>query len=240
MANQSDILRALVARVSSNLFIRFLLISGHRAISFDPASASIANQPPSVFAHEAILFISSVAIAKIKYRIVVSLFKFQWSLISWYLFPLFIRRSSAFFYYFTISILLPDHRTVFVIFAKIRNREKVTLHLRWPKNKDITLAKGVGSVPALSGIVVAFVRRFVSPRLVLSRGRGRRRSYRAEVARSTRRKIRSPSFRTRPTPMPILSGRGWLETARTSNATSTPTLAPTLVTLPTALRPSLT
>lgn len=72
MANQSDILRVLVARVSSNLFIRFLLISGHRAISFDPASASIANQPPSVFAHEAILFISSVAIAKIKYRIVVS------------------------------------------------------------------------------------------------------------------------------------------------------------------------
>lgn len=86
MANQSDILRVLVARVSSNLFIRFLLISGHRAISFDPASASIANQPPSVFAHEAILFISSVAIAKIKYRIVVSLSKFQWSLINRYLF----------------------------------------------------------------------------------------------------------------------------------------------------------
>lgn len=32
-----------------------------------------------------------------------------------------------------------------------------------------------------------------------SRGRGRRRSYRAEVARPTRGKIRSPSFRTRPT-----------------------------------------
>lgn len=109
-----------------------------------------------------------------------------------------------------------------------------------PRIKIQRWANGVGSVPALSGIVVAFVRRFVSPRLVLSRGRGRRRSYRAEVARSTRRKIRSPSFRTRPTPMPILSGRGWLETARTSNATSIPTLAPTLVTLSTALRPSLT
>ena len=101
------------------------------------------------------------------------------------------------------SLLLRPTNRVSHTWQESGLKGRIILHpLGSSDGRDERWANGVGNGSRRKrnrNRVILFVGLF-SPRLVLSRGRGRRRSYRAEVARSTRGKIRSPSFRTRPTP----------------------------------------